>query len=93
MDGHITWDHESSYLSDLNEELEHSKNWLHEVSTLHCNMMTKSLLCVSSKVKDLPHYDGLEDVDCILDAFEREVLEKHRFQTLDWVLRTTPTRW
>ena len=62
---------------DSDEELEHWQNQLHEVSTLRCNMMTKSLHCVSFKVRDLPHYDGLTDVDCFLDAFEREVLEKH----------------
>jgi len=41
----------------------------------------------------MPYYDGLTDVDKLLDAFEREVLEKHCFQTLDWALRATPTRW
>lgn len=60
---------------------------------LHCNMMTKSLCCVSSEVGYLPHYDGLTVVDCFLDTFEREVLEKHRFQALEWVLHTTPARW
>ena len=56
-------------------------------------MMTKSLRCVSSEVRNLPHYDGLTDIDHFLDEFEREFLEKHRFQALDWALRTTPTRW
>jgi len=56
-------------------------------------MMTKSLRCVSSEGKNLPHYDGLTDLDFFLDAFEREVLKKHRFQALDWVLRTTLARW
>jgi len=39
-------------------------------------MMTQSLHCVSSEVINLPTYDGLNDVDIFLDAFEREVLEK-----------------
>ena len=56
-------------------------------------MMTKSLHYVSSKTRDLPHYDGLTDVDCFLDAFEREVSKKHCFQALDSVLRAMPTRW
>jgi len=46
---------------------------------LHCNMMTKSLHCMSSEVRNLPSYDGLTDVDIFLDAFEREVPEKHHF--------------
>ena len=43
--------------------------------------------------KKLPTYDGLNDVDIFLDAFEREVLEKQHFQTLDWALHAMPTRW
>ncbi len=92
-DGCITWDHESSCTSNSDEELEYWQNRLHEVSMLCCNMMTKSLCCVSSKVRILPYYDGLIDVDEFLDAFEREVTEKHRFQVLDLALHTTPARW
>jgi len=56
-------------------------------------MMTLSLHYVSTKVRDLPTYDGLNEVDTILDAFEREVLEKQHFQALYSVLRATLTRW
>lgn len=56
-------------------------------------MMTKLLHYVSFEVRNLPHYDGLINVDFFLDAFEREVVEKHRFQALNWVLNATPTRW
>lgn len=55
--------------------------------------MIKLLHYVSSKVRNSPYYDDLIDVDKFLDAFEREVLEKHRFQALDFVLRTKPARW
>ena len=78
-DGRITWDRVSSYTSDSNEELEHWQNRLHEVTTLSCNTMTRSLSCVSSEVRNLPTYDGLKDVDVFLDAFETEVPEKQRF--------------
>jgi hypothetical protein len=56
-------------------------------------MMTRSLRCVSSEVRNLPTYDGLNEVDTFLDAFEREVPEKQCFQALDWALRATPARW
>lgn len=56
-------------------------------------MMNQSLRCVSSEVRNLPYYDDLIDVDHFLDAFEREVLEKNRFQALDWALCATPARW
>jgi len=78
-DGWIAWDYESSYTSDLDEELEHWQNRLHEVSTLRCNMMNKYLHCVSLEVRNLSYYDGLTDVDKILDTFEREFLEDHHF--------------
>ena len=77
IDGRIAWDRESSCTSDSNEELEHWQNRLHEVSTLCCNMMAKSLHCVSSEVRILPYYDGVTGVDKFLDAFESEVPEKH----------------
>lgn len=60
---------------------------------LRCNMMTKLLHCVSSKVRSLPWFDGLTDVDKFLDVFEREVPEKHYFQVLDLALHATPARW
>lgn len=60
---------------------------------LCCNMITKSLRCVSLEVRSFPYYDGLTVVDKFLDAFEREVPEKHHFQELDLVLCTTPARW
>lgn len=92
-DGWIAWDCRSSYASNSYEELEHWQNRLHEVSTLHYNMMTKSLRCVSSEVRNLPYYDCLTDVDKFLDAFEREVPEDHYFQALDLALCNTPSRW
>jgi len=71
VDRCITWNHESSYPLDSNKELDHWQSQVHEVSMLHCNMMTKSLSCVSTEVINLPYYDGLIDVDNILDAFKR----------------------
>lgn len=41
-DGRIAWGWESYCTSNLDEELEHLQNCLHEVSMLRCNMMTKS---------------------------------------------------
>ena len=38
---------------------------------LNCNMMIRSLLCVSTEVRDLPTYDWLSEVDTFLNKFER----------------------
>lgn len=82
VDGWITWESESSCTSDSDEEVEHWQNRLHKVTMLNCNMMTRSLHCVSTEVRDLPTYDGLNEVYTFLDAFEREVLKKQQFQAL-----------
>ena len=50
-------------------------------------MMTWSLHYVSSEVRNMLTYNGLNDVDVFLDAFEREVPKNQRFQALDWALR------
>ena len=54
VDGRITWDCESSSTSDSDKELEYWQNQLHEVTKLKYNMMTRSLCCVSSEVRNCP---------------------------------------
>lgn len=56
-------------------------------------MMMKSLHCVSMEVRNLPYYDGLNDVYMFLDEFECEVLKDHRFQALELALRSTSAQW
>ena len=75
-DGWIAWECESSYTLDLDEEIERWQNRLHEVTTLNWNMMTRSLRCVLTEVRDMPTYDGLSEVDTFSDKFEREVPKK-----------------
>jgi len=60
IDGKITRDRDNSCTLDSYEELEHLQNRLHKVSTLRYNMMTKLLHCVSTEVRNLSHYDGLQ---------------------------------
>lgn len=60
---------------------------------LNCNMMTRSLHCISIEVRVLPTYDGLSEVYTFLDKFQREVSEKQHFEALNWVLHTMPARW
>lgn len=83
MDGWITWECKSSYTSDFDEEIERWENRLHKVTTLNCDMMTWSLRYVSLEERNIPTYDGMNEVDTILDIFEREVSQKQCFQALD----------
>lgn len=90
MDAWIKWDRDSSCTSDFDEYLEHWQNWLHKVSSLHCNMLTKLIQCISTKVWNLPYYNGLENVNLFLDKFERDVPKEHWLQVLSLALWATP---
>lgn len=92
-DGWIRWEKDSSCHLDLDEELDNSQNRLHEVSTLCCNKITKSLHCISNEVCNFPYYDGIGDVSLFLDEFERDVLEEQQLQSLDIALSAAPTCW
>jgi len=56
-------------------------------------MMKKSLHCILSKVRKLPYYDGLTNIDLFLDDIECEFPEEHHFQALELALSATPVRW
>lgn len=60
---------------------------------LNCNMMTKSLFCVTAQVRDLPTYDGLKMVDEFLHQYESAVPENQRFDALKCVLCVSPAQW
>jgi len=66
---------------------------LHKVTMVNCNMMIRSLCCVTIEAWELPTYDGLTMVDEFLSKFESVVLKQQRLDALKWALRTTPTRW
>lgn len=93
MDGRISWEHEISFTLDSDEEIERWQNWLHEVTTLNCNMMVRSLCCVTRKVRDLSMYDRLSEVDDFLNKFESEEPEQQWFDALKWALCAMPARW
>jgi len=92
-EGRVSWECVGSCPLDPDEEDECWHNWLSEVTMLNCNMMTKSLCCVTTQVQDLPTYDGLTAVDEFLNKFESIVPEHQWFDALKWALRATPARW
>ena len=93
VDGRISWEHESSYTSDSDEETERWQNQVHEVTMLNCNMMVRLLRCVTTEVRDLTWYDGLTAVDEFLNKFEREVPKQQQFDALKWALRAMHAKW
>ena len=91
--GRISWERKSSCTSDSDEEVERWKNRLREVTTLNCNMMVRSLRCVTTKERGMPTYDGLKTVDEFLSKFESAIPEQHQFDALKWALCATPAQW
>ena len=66
-----------SYTYDSDEEDEWWRNKLNEVTTLHCNMVTKYLYFMRDQDRELLMYDGLTIIDEFLTKFEITVPE-HR---------------
>lgn len=73
--GRISWECKKSYNSDSDKEIERWQNRLHEVTMLNCNMMVRSLCCVTIEARELLTYDGLLAVDEFLNKFESTVPE------------------
>lgn len=70
-DGRISWERERFCTSNLDEKIERWQNRLHEVTTLNCNMVIRSLCCVTIDVRDLPMYDGLKTAGDFVNEFEK----------------------
>jgi len=60
---------------------------------LNCNMMVRSLHCVTTEARDFPTYDGLIAMDEFLNKLESVVQEQQWFNALKWALRATLARW
>lgn len=82
-----------SCTTDSDEEDEQWRNRMNGVTTLHCNMVTKSLYYVRIQDRKFPTYDGMTIIVEFLTKFEIVVLEHQWFDTLRWVLHATPARW
>ena len=58
VDGLLCWENDSECFFDSDGEIENWKNQLYDVSALQCLRVTKNFRCISSKVRDLPYFDG-----------------------------------
>jgi len=91
-DGRISWECDSSYTSDSDEEVEHWQNWLHKVTTLNCNMMIRSFRRVTTEAREPPTYDDMTVVEEFLDNVEGAVSEQQQYTTLEGILCATPVQ-
>jgi len=93
VEGRISWGHANSCTKDSDEQDEWWHNQLNEVTTLNCNMMTKSLYCIRAQDHKLLMYDGLTTVDEFLTKFQSTVPEHQQFDALIWALQVMPVNW
>lgn len=70
IEGNLTWEHDSSYALDSEEELDNWKNSLHELSKRCCQRISKSVHSMAYEVCNMPSYDGLGGVNIFLDEYE-----------------------
>lgn len=75
-DRRISWERDSSCTSDSDEEIERWQNRPHEVTTINCNMMVRSLRRVTIKAREIPIDGGAMKVQEIVDRCETTSLEQ-----------------
>jgi len=72
-DGRISWEHDNSCTLDSDDEVECWQYRLHEVMTLNCNTMIRSLRHVTIEAREFPTHDDVIVVEEFLDKFESAV--------------------
>jgi len=87
----ISWEHENSCTSDLDEEMERWQNQLQEVTTLSCNMITRLLRHVTSKAREMPTHDGTAHMEEAIYHCEKMRLEWKWHGVQPGALRATTT--
>ena len=92
-DGMLSWQCESSCVSDLEVGLENWQLRLHEVSERRLSRITKSLCWIGSEVSTIPIFDGLSDIQVFVQEYEAQLPCSERLQYLVVALRATPARW
>ena len=66
---------------------------MHEVSFRKCGLITQTLRHVTTKIVELPSYEGLPELSAFLMEFEEKVLEPQRLLALEEALKATLARW
>ena len=92
-DGMLSWQCESSCMSDSEVGLENWQKRLHEVSGRRLARITRTLCWIRSEVSTLPVFDGLSDIQIFVQGYEAQLSYSERLQHLVIALRATPVRW
>jgi hypothetical protein len=93
VDRVLSWRSITSCTTDSDTGLENWQKRLHEVSTRRCAIIDRAVRWIGTKIREPPRFHGLNDLETFLTQYEDEVLENHRFISLDLALKDTPARW
>ena len=93
IDGMLSWQCESSCISNSEVGLENWQQCLHEVSGRRLARITKTLHWIGSEVSTLPIFDGLSNIQIFVQEYEAQFPCSKRLQHLVVALRATPMRW
>jgi hypothetical protein len=66
---------------------------MYEVFVRHCSRLTREVHWISTKVSNLPMFDGLNHLETFLLDFEENVPIQQKLLALDEALKSTPSRW
>jgi hypothetical protein len=93
VDGALSWRIISSCYSYSEEGLEHWQQRMHKVSTRRYVYITRSLHWIGTKLCDPPKYDGLNNIEYLVNVFKLNIPKQQRLLALDVFLKATPARW
>jgi len=66
---------------------------MHEVSTRRCAYMTKSLRWIGSEVCNVSSFDGTNNLEELICAYQVTIQDKDLLRALNVALKATTTRW
>jgi len=69
-DGKLIWENASSWDGESEQALKDWQNRLYEVSMKQCSRVTKSLCWIGTEVCTFPSFDGSNDLEKFLSAYQ-----------------------
>lgn len=87
------WEKHNECISDSNEELEDWENQLQEVSMMRYLRITRYFWYISSKVGELPCFDGSGSIKEFFRTFKAKVPRERRLRALNRAMHAMPLNW
>lgn len=89
----LSWENMISWDGDSEQALEDWQNHMHEVSTIRCAYITKSLRWIGTEVCNVLSFDASNDLEEFMFAYQVTVQDQDQLRALDVALKATLARW